>query len=458
MSKKDFLSIACRVALIVALAFSFAGCENSAGSGGAAAGGMGQVYIGLARSGGAARTVVPDEAELQSLTIKVTFTGPGGTIEKTFDRQGGTVSLAAGSWQLTAKAYNADRLRAIAEETLQVKSGGTYNIAMTACIGIKSQAELAAALGASGLPGIGHDTASGKGDLLVLESDITTGTIDIAPGNYTLAGGRTITLSGQGSLFTVNSGVTLTLDGPALRGGASNNDSLVYVNSGTFAMKDGSITGNSATRGGGVYARNGSIAMSGGTISGNSATDGGGGVYISGTVNFTMSGGFISDNTGGEGGGVVVYGTFNMSGGTISGNSATGSGGGVYVFRGGFTMSGGTISGNSTTDSGGGMYVFRGGFTMSGGTIKSNQAPNSGGGAAVDDDSTFTMSGGTITENTSYNGGGGVSVTNSSTFNLNSPAGVSSITLNNISGTGSNVFCDANSMIKINGTVNNNPW
>jgi hypothetical protein len=432
---------------------------------------------------------------------------------------------------------------------------------MTACIGIKSEAELAAALGAGGVSGIGHDTASGKGDLLVLENDFTlnnavtvdtvtpftlisgpgtsrtvtrgsgtlilpagasltlgrdgesggliidnagrsggmfrkggalsgtvssgslafggntsiinaacsltasggwaaavqavneslgacvidigTGNLDLPPsgetGNpelesgadLTLKGSGTISLSGQGRLFTVNNSVTLTLDGPTLQGQSANTDSLVFVEGGTFAMKDGSITGNQASSGGGVYAHNGSIAMSGGTISGNSATVGGGGVYITSSVNFTMSGGFISNNTGGEGGVVVVYGTFNMSGGTISGNSATGSGGGVYVFRRGFTMSGGTITGNTASGNGGGVCIS---------------------------DATFTMSGGIIRENTSYNGGGGVSVTNNSTFNLDRPASVSSFTLNTASGTGPNVFCDANSTIKINGTVNNNSW
>lgn len=60
-------------------------------------------------------------------------------------------------------------------------------------------------------------------------------------------------------------------------------------------------------------------------------------------------------------GGVGVYGTFNMYGGQISGNTATGDegyGGGVYVFGGGkFNMYGGEISGNSATTFGGGVAV-----------------------------------------------------------------------------------------------------
>ncbi|MCF6412798.1 S-layer homology domain-containing protein [Collinsella tanakaei] len=60
-------------------------------------------------------------------------------------------------------------------------------------------------------------------------------------------------------------------------------------------------------------------------------------------------------------GGVGVYGTFNMHGGQISGNTATGDegyGGGVYVFGGAtFNMYGGEISGNAASTNGGGVAV-----------------------------------------------------------------------------------------------------
>jgi hypothetical protein len=64
------------------------------------------------------------------------------------------------------------------------------------------------------------------------------------------------------------------------------------------------------------------------------------------------------------GGGVYFAGgTFNMSGGTISGNTAY-YGGGVYFAGGGgtFAMNGGTISSN-TAYYGGGVYVNGGTFT-----------------------------------------------------------------------------------------------
>ena len=64
--------------------------------------------------------------------------------------------------------------------------------------------------------------------------------------------------------------------------------------------------------------------------------------------------------------------TFTMTTGTISGFSASSFGGGVYVNLGGtFNMSGGSIYGNTATK--GGSQIYNGGtFTMTGGTIGKN--------------------------------------------------------------------------------------
>jgi hypothetical protein len=128
----------------------------------------------------------------------------------------------------------------------------------------------------------------------------------------TLTGGtteRTVSLSTTGTLFTVESGVTLTLDNNVtLQGRSDNTASLVRVNSGgRLVMNTGSkITGNisssssSSSYGSGVYIA-GTFTMNGGTISGNTVSSSysayGGGVYFSGSGTFTMSGGTISDNT-----------------------------------------------------------------------------------------------------------------------------------------------------------------
>jgi hypothetical protein len=203
---------------------------------------------------------------------------------------------------------------------------------------------------------------------------------------------RIISLSSNGAMFTVNSGVILTLDNNiTLQGRSNNTDSLVNVfTGGRLVMNAGSaITGNtyhsssSGTGygfGGGVYVGGGTFTMRGGTISGNTAY-GGGGVYVGGGT-FTMSGGTISGNTAtttssysSYGGGVaVVTGTFTMSGGTISSNTATTTtssisfGGGVRMSGGTFTKTGGTIYGYSASDT-----VNSNAVKNRSGTVVSNQ-------------------------------------------------------------------------------------
>ena len=175
------------------------------------------------------------------------------------------------------------------------------------------------------------------------------------------------------------------------------------------------------------------------------------GVIVRGTLN--LYGGSISDNTtfGGEtgesannGGGVVVEstGTMNMYGGKITGNTARvstedgktsgGKGGGVYIYTGGtFNMSGGEITGNTAAQSGGGVAVSSGAtFNQSGGTISGNASGSFGGGVSVthEDDvgGAMNMSGGTITGNNcgSSFSGGGVFVSQKSAFTVSGDAKV----------------------------------
>lgn len=100
-----------------------------------------------------------------------------------------------------------------------------------------------------------------------------------------------------------------------------------------------------------------------------------------------VTGGVLTGGNALYGGGVNVYGTFTMTGGTISGNTASDDGGGVYMGDGStFTMTDGTISGNVAA-SGGGVYVNGGTFTMNGGYLD-----------GTIDGSTVSISGGYFSE------------------------------------------------------------
>jgi hypothetical protein len=261
---------------------------------------------------------------------------------------------------------------------------------------------------------------------------------------------RKINLNSKGALFTVNTGVTITLDDRiTLVGRNSNTTSLIRVEGGTLVMNDGAkITGNTVIPttttawGGGVYVNSGIFAMNGGEISGNTASASSGSVSI--WANDTSLGGGV----------YVASGILTMSGGEISGNAATSycrypvsNGGGVYVASGTLTMSGGKISGNTISSStsvsnssnssysyGGGVYVASGTLTMSGGEISGNTATSSsryavsGGGGVCVESGTFIMSGGEISSNTvsssasssiwsAYSYGGGVYVQDSGQIN-----------------------------------------
>jgi len=223
---------------------------------------------------------------------------------------------------------------------------------------------------------------------------------------------RTIGLLSNGSMFTIESGITLVLENNiTLQGLPNNTRALVTVNKdGLFIMKNGSVVGNNTANypiistdlfslGGGVKVF-GSFLMEGGSISNNrivspnsSQSAQGSGVFVYRDGLFTMNGGEIINNTFiGEagwsgGGGVTVSGTFTMNGGNISGNTAFSSGGGVYV-HGTFILNGGTISDNAARWGGG---IFIGSLTadtkktliMTGGLITNNTAENFGGGAYV---------------------------------------------------------------------------
>jgi len=213
---------------------------------------------------------------------------------------------------------------------------------------------------------------------------------------------RTITMI-SGTIFTVNSGVTLILDNNIiLQGSNTNSYSLVRVNSsGKLTMNTGAtITGNA---GGGVRVL-GTFTMNGGTISNNKDNGSyqGTGVLIDGWGLFTMNGGIITDNSASSGGGVYIgsNGTFNMTGGSITRNTAdwgwkdAGDGGGVFGY-GTFNMSGGFITNNTAKTFGGGVHVSS--FTISAGTISNNTAGYAGGGVAVG--TYFNQIGGNINSN-----------------------------------------------------------
>ena len=185
-------------------------------------------------------------------------------------------------------------------------------------------------------------------------------------GNYYLTDNVTLT---ENEAWKPADGVVLCLNGYSITG--ADGQEAIQVNSGvTFTLTDchtgnevGQITHKTDASGCGVYVQYGTFNMYGGSITGNQ-TDGN---YNDGT-------------TFGAGVYVATYSVFNMYGGKITGNMGYSGGGGVYVAptyadssRAVFNMSGGEISGNSSLyGNSSGVYVNGGEFIMSGGSITGN--------------------------------------------------------------------------------------
>ena len=233
-----------------------------------------------------------------------------------------------------------------------------------------------------------------------------TSALPKAVGNYYLM--NDVTLSSE--YWDHDNGVVLCLNGHTITVEAK--DSGIIVGNGkTFTLCDCKDSGK----------------ITHGTDSNGEKYDGRGVDVSQGT--FNMYGGSITGNTENTGAGVSMYnGTFNMYGGSITGNEAknlttnsdnVGIGGGVYMEQNStFNMYDGTIS-NNTGEYGGGVNInSKSVFNMRGGTIENNKATGNntafGGGGGVNiagsTVDTFNMSGGTIRGNTTNTYGGGVYV------------------------------------------------
>ena len=221
--------------------------------------------------------------------------------------------------------------------------------------------------------------------------------------------------------IVIKDNVTICLNGQTLESIGENMPVFEVTSGSTLTLTDckgnmGKVKHTGDGSGSGVNVESGgTFNMYGGTITGNTASHGGG-VYVYGGT-FNMHGGKITGNTANHGGGVYVEGgKFTMNGtSSITDNTANSNGngtsGGVYVSNNGtFTMNGGTISRNTADSTDGGVGVYRGTgpakFEMNGGTITGNTASQGGGVGVHGVDSAFIMYGGTITGNTASQGGG----------------------------------------------------
>jgi len=290
---------------------------------------------------------------------------------------------------------------------------------------------------------VNNNAAAGAYLLIIGEDIITTGGcyLNRTDAKLTITGTgsmRTISLNttATGCIFAIgrdtSTGISLTIGSNiTLKGHDNNEDSVVKVYTGAvFTMQDNAkITGNSNSNslygGGGVFiSHEGTFIMKDNSVISNNKAVSGGGVLIYGSV---YVGGGVSTSGG----------TFIMNdNASISGNEASNRGGGVYSLSGGiFTMNdNASISGNEANNWGGGVDIYGGTFNMNGGTISGNKCIEGIGGgvnlSGVSVGATFRISNGIVygnaagnNSNTSGDSGAALYVTFSSTHSINAQYG-----------------------------------
>ena len=232
-----------------------------------------------------------------------------------------------------------------------------------------------------------------------LTVDVTvTGGTTIPAGstlNICLNGHKIHRTSGSGSVFNVNTGLTITdcRDSGKIISSCDAYGSVLYINENQTAAE---------------------VNLFAGTLENTLSATGkdGGIIYIgyNGTYRATLNmyGGQINgQNVGSCSGGAIniIHGNvFNMYGGLINGGSAK-KGGAVCVANGAFNMYGGTVQKGSATD-GGNIHINKATFSMYGGAVTQGTATNEGGNICLYSASgLISVYGGEITDGSAKNGG-----------------------------------------------------
>ncbi|QDU61186.1 hypothetical protein Pan216_20400 [Planctomycetes bacterium Pan216] len=268
--------------------------------------------------------------------------------------------------------------------------------------------------------------------------DVTLTNLTITNGQVTDAGadrsgGGVLVQSGNVLVDNVTFSANSVATGENFGGGA------LYNAAGTVAIRDSTISGNSAPFGGGIgNAAGASLTIDGSTISGNSAASyGGGGIANSGTLSITnssaISSNIVSSSQNFGGGGIINSGgTLTIQDSTVTGNSAP-FGGGIanIVDPGSGTMSyltttGTTFESNVTTAYGGGGVSSNATAHLSSTNFYRNTAAGNGG-AFFNDGGTLTLQQQSVAKyNTApaagalYNSGSGTVTIDDATISSNS--------------------------------------
>ncbi len=362
-------------------------------------------------AGSAGITIVAGDVSVSGLTIE-DFSGAAG-----IDVAGGGVATLAGD----TIAYNGTGVRIEAGGTATVNdctlsdntsadSGGGVNNEGTVTLSNCTISGNSAGYGGGIAVGQGGDATIYGGSITGNSVQYDGGGIEdvgtLALTNCTVSGNSAANAGGIGYGGGIQILGTATIyDATITSNSASNGGGIAVGQDGYAMVNGGSITSNSAQYDGGGIENSGTLALTNCTISGNSAADAGdigygGGIQNLGTA--TIYGATITSNSASYGGGIGIGqgGYASVNGGSITGNSAQYDGGGIEDL-GTLALTNCTISGNSASDGGG--IENDGSLSVTGGAISRNSAQYNGGG--IDSYTTATVTGSTIADNTAAAGG-----------------------------------------------------
>lgn len=263
------------------------------------------------------------------------------------------------------------------------------------------------------------------GDTIQFQFATTPVTISLTGGDLEISKNLTITGLGATNLiidasnnnqrnrvFTIGSGVTVSIAGLTVKGGRGGGTGLGSIdgdgggiyNLGNLSLINVAVSNNTAANfdvGGGGILNQGTLSLVGCTVSNNTAggktslgTNGavtGGGIRNAAVGTLTVTDSTISNNFAQIGGGIFSPGSMTVTGSTFASNSAgvgvstsqTLEGGAIFInAQGAGSIVNSTFFGNSAKDNGGAI-ANNGNFSVSFSTFSANSAPNGNGVSAT---------------------------------------------------------------------------
>ena len=171
-------------------------------------------------------------------------------------------------------------------------------------------------------------------------------------------------------------------------------------------IEDAKIETNAAENGGGIYLLNQvDLKLKNITVSGNTAKNVGGGIFGQDGTKLHADNLTVSNNTAASGGGVYLWNTGNsiilaeLLNSFIDHNTVSGSGGGIFAYNGVQINANNTSISNNKSKSGGAIWMNASDAELTGNTITHNTATGNGGGIYGEQRSTIDLRTGALYNN-----------------------------------------------------------